>query len=116
VILQVDVPLFSKRLDVTVIQHAVLRMSTHRTNINICGIYTPIFKKRVWEKAFTSSVKEFSRHSPGWNRESRNVTGFCAGFDAGCVEWHNEVRFFSVRCQLKQGTGIVSKTFSIQGN
>ena len=75
-ILQVDVSLFSKRLVVTVIQHVVLRMSIRRTNINICGIYTPIFKKRVWEEAFTSSVKEFSRHSPGWSRESHNVTGF----------------------------------------
>jgi hypothetical protein len=75
VILQVDVSLFLQRLDVTVIQHVVLRMSVHRTNINICGIYTPIFKKRVWKKAFMSSVKEFY-HSRGWSRESRNVTGF----------------------------------------
>lgn len=111
VILQVDVSLFSQRRDVTVIRHVVIRMSIHRTNINICGIYTQVFKKRVCKKAFTASVKKFSHLSPGWSRESRNVTGFWRRL-CRVAQWS----VFSLLCQLKQGTGIVYKTFSFQGN
>ena len=60
--------------------------------------------------------QRLSRNSPIIRPDGVGKAASWPGFDADCVEWHNEVWFFSVLCQLKQGTGIVSKTFSFQGN